>query len=193
MIMNSKKLLLLVAIVLGYSSVCYGMTDEAVFQDEIRNREWGSIAIDILRAKTTEKLQLLITLLVQSPSDLNEIDHSSSNSPLILRLLVWYTDDDNGDQNRLNLRTALKELIKHNKVDADLKGHRVSVNDGRNQMALAMLQQVLQEIAGEKATTPKPAGDNNGINTVMQTKWLVFGSVALGVTFIMNPIIRTGS
>lgn len=149
----TKKLLMIVALALGYSGFSYGMDD---LKRYIADQDWSMILFNITDA-TAEQLPQSIQALLDATTDFNAAD--DKDRYLIDRWLVWYADDELSDQQRLNLRTGLKELIKHNKIDSDPKGRDFNVvkDDEEMQFALAMLEQICQEIRAEKASTEKAA------------------------------------
>ncbi len=147
-----KKILVSLGLIVGLSGIIHGM------EHAINQRNWASV-VQFLGPSGQFETQL--NILLNSQADLNSFgqnNHSNLLNMLLMNVADRLTDKPETKIIRANLRRALKELIRHDKLDPELQLNGKSVvvavdEKSKGEKLLPLLCTICNEVYAEKSAT----------------------------------------
>src|SRR5436190_1445157 len=155
-----NKILLSISLIFGMYGSSYGMLQDRreVMRDNISKKHWGPVVDELMSAQSHE-LGSYIKILLACKVDLNQ--PSEQNKYYLLQGFLWrLMQADVSSIKKHNLRTALKELIKRDKLNPGvMRGDDINLVfwlDGTNvsRPYSTPLRSICQEVFNEKIPAP---------------------------------------
>lgn len=118
-----KKALLCGAMLLGISSMSHCMEDVLAFND------WRMVLEEIWKANSRAETKQLVSVLINTKKDLNASDKGGRFLlfELLRAIRINSFESTNFQERRYNIRFTLKELLKYDKLNANLQSHGRSI------------------------------------------------------------------